>query len=404
MLRYRCMLCACLPVLFLFCVPAWTQGHGPTQKSSQEGLSSQEIFRRISPSVFIVESLNSEGDVLAFGSGVAVNLPVEGKRRASDAAPDVLVVTNKHVIYGAVAYRIRKGEKVWKANLVRLDQERDLCALQPETGWTAKPILVRRSSTVKVGERVYAIGAPEGLELTLSEGLVSGLREFENVRVIQTSAPISHGSSGGGLFDSEGRLIGITTFFLKEGQNLNFALPGEWILGLADETAAHFPATASGSQLEEAKKWSDKGFSAYLDEKYQEAVDAYKEAVRLDPEDSTAWFRLGEAQQELKRDEEAVKSFQQATRLKSDDPRPWERLALAYIRLRRYEEAIDAANHATLLDTDNVLPWASLTAAYLAAGKCTEAVDTSQTLLLLFPDNRNAQALSKKVRTTCKSQ
>ncbi len=173
---------------------------------------------------------------------------------------------------------------------------------------------------MKVGERAYAVGAPEGLELTLSEGLVSGLREVDDVRVIQTSAPISHGSSGGGLFDSEGRLIGVTTFFLKEGQNLNFALPGEWVLGLGEESAAHFLASASGSQLEEAKKWSDKGLSAYLNENYGEAVDSYKEAVRLDPEDSTAWFRLGEAQQELKRDEDAVKSFQQATRLKSDDP------------------------------------------------------------------------------------
>lgn len=397
------MLRVWLPLLLLFCAPAWTQGHGPTQKTTQERLSSQEVFRRVSPSVFIVESLNSKGDVLAFGSGVAVNLPIEGRRRASDAAPDVLVVTNKHVIYGAVAYRIRKGEKVWKANLVRLDQERDLCALQPETGWTAKPVPVRVSPNIRVGEHVYSIGAPEGLELTLSEGLVSGLRDFDNVHVIQTSAPISHGSSGGGLFDSEARLIGVTTFFLKQGQNLNFALPGEWILGLGDESAAHFPATASGSQLEDAKKWSDKGFRAYVNENYGEAADSYKEAVSLDPEDSTAWYRLGEVQQELKRDEEAVKSFQQAARLKSDDPRPWERLALAYIRLHRYEEAIDSANRATLLDTDSVLPWVSLTAAYLAAGKCMEALDTSQTMLSLFPDNGNALALSKKVRTRCKS-
>ena len=404
MMRHLLTPSVALALLLFLCVPAWTQERGPDRKGTPGELCAQEVFRRVSPSVFVVESLNTEGDVLAFGSGVAVNLPIEGKRRASDATPDVLVVTNKHVIYGAVAYRIRKGEKVWKANLVRLEQERDLCALQPETGWTTKPVPVRVSPNIRVGEHVYAIGAPEGLELTLSEGLVSGLRDFDNMRVIQTSAPISHGSSGGGLFDSEGRLIGITTFFLKKGQNLNFALPGEWILGLGDEAAAHFPATASGSQLEEAKKWSDKGFSAYLDEKYQEAVDAYKEAVRLDPEDSTAWFRLGEAQQELKWDEEAVKSFQQATRLKSDDPRPWERLALAYIRMHRYEEAIDAANHATLSDTDNVLPWASLTAAYLAAGKCKEAVDTSQTMLVLFPDNGNALALSKKVRTRCKSQ
>ncbi len=387
-------------------ISAWaqTKAQAPAQKEVNAALSPQEVFRRVSPSVFVVESLNSKGEVLASGSGVAVKIPRRGSQPAGNTTSDLVVVTNKHVIYSALAYRVRKGERAWKATLVRLDQGHDLCALEPETGWTAKDASVRASSTVKVGERAYAVGAPEGLELTLSEGLVSGLREVDGVRVIQTSAPISHGSSGGGLFDSEGRLIGVTTFFLKEGQNLNFALPGEWVLGLGDESAAHFPASASGSQLEEAKKWSDKGFSAYLHENYGEAVDSYKEAVRLDPEDSTAWFRLGEAQEELKRDEEAAKSFQQATRLKSDAPRPWERLALAYIRLRRYEEAIDAAQRAMLLDIDNVLPWASLTVAYLAAAKCTEAVNTSQTMLLLFPDNRNAQALSKKVRTTCKSQ
>jgi len=87
----------------------------------------------------------------------------------------------------------------------------------------------RASSSLAVGERVYAIGAPEGLELTLSEGVISGLRDFDGAHVIQTSAPVSPGSSGGGLFDAHGHLIGITTFSMKEGQNLNFALPTEWV-------------------------------------------------------------------------------------------------------------------------------------------------------------------------------
>ncbi len=382
---------------------AQAKARTPAQKQTNAVLSPQEVFSRVSPAVFVVEALNSKQEVLAFGSGVAVKIPAKTTQPGANTTSGLVVVTNKHVIYGAVAYRVRKGEKSWKVTLVRLDEGHDLCALEPEVGWTAKPIAVRLSSSVKVGERTYAIGAPEGLELTLSEGLVSGLREIDNVRVIQTTAPISHGSSGGGLFDSEGRLIGVTTFSLKQGQNLNFALPAEWILGLGDESAAPFPASASGSQMEQAKKWSDKGFSAYLSQDYGEAVESYMEAVRLDPADPAAWFRLGEAQQELKRDEEAINSFQQAARLKSDDPRPWERLALGYIRLRRYDEAIDSANHATLLDNDSVLSWASLTAAYLAARKCTEALDTSQTMLLLFPDDQNAQALSKKVQTRCKS-
>jgi S1-C subfamily serine protease len=390
MFRYCPTLRVGLPLLLLFCVPASAKGHGQTQNSTREGLSPQEVFRRVSPSVFVVESLNSEGDVLASGSGVAVNLPIKGKRSGSDAAPDVLVVTNKHVIYGAVAYRIWKGKKVWKANLVRLDQARDLCALQPEIGWSAKPVTVRVSPNIRVGEVVYAIGAPEGLELTLSEGLVSGLRDVDNMHVIQTTAAISHGSSGGGLFDSEGRLIGITAFFLEEGQNLNFALPGEWILGLGDEAAAHFPATASGSQLEEAKKWSDKGASAFDKSKYQEAIGAYEEAVRLDPNDAKLWYRLGEAQQALQEDGGALKSFQESMRLKDDDPLTLGKMVLSCIKLRKYDEAIDAANKILLLNSDNTSGWLALTAAYNAAGLYKEAIDSAQMLVVLDPESARA--------------
>jgi S1-C subfamily serine protease len=76
---------------------------------------------------------------------------------------------------------------------------------------------------------VYAIGTPQGLERTLSQGLVSAMRETSEGTVIQTSAPISPGSSGGGLFDTQGQLVGITTFQTKTGQNLNFAIPVDWL-------------------------------------------------------------------------------------------------------------------------------------------------------------------------------
>jgi len=84
-------------------------------------------------------------------------------------------------------------------------------------------------SSMKVGQRLYAIGAPQGLELSLSEGLVSGLRKDGDTTLIQTTAAISPGSSGGGLFDERGHLVGITTMFLKDSQALNFAVPAEMI-------------------------------------------------------------------------------------------------------------------------------------------------------------------------------
>src|SRR5476649_1726632 len=95
---------------------------------------------------------------------------------------------------------------------------------------------------MRPGARVYAIGAPEGLELSITEGLVSALRNIDGVRVFQSSAPISPGSSGGGLFDDQGNLIGITTFRIGEGQDLNFAVSSDNVrqLSLAEHRA---PAT-----------------------------------------------------------------------------------------------------------------------------------------------------------------
>src|SRR3989442_4897843 len=201
----------------------WSQSPPPPSPAARQtatAASPQELFRRLSPSVFIVEALDENGAVIVTGSGVAVTHDE--------------VVTNQHVIEDGVTWRIKRGSKTWPATLIHLDSDHDLGQLKAD-GLKAPPIPVRTSSTLAVGERVYAIGAPEGLELSLSEGLISGLRDFENSYLIQTSAAISHGSSGGGLFDAQGRLVGITTFFLKESQNLNFALPVEWVRALATQ-------------------------------------------------------------------------------------------------------------------------------------------------------------------------
>jgi len=228
--------------------------------------------------VFVVEALNEKGSVLAIGSAVTVE-------------PNQ-VVTNKHVIEDGVALRVKQGSKTWPATLTHLDPDHDLCRLRAE-GLKAPPVPVRLSSALAVGERVYAIGAPEGLELTLSEGLISGLREFEQVRLIQTSAAISPGSSGGGLFDAQGRLVGITTYFLKEGQNLNFALPGEWVQALAKHPLSAGGKTETDSATFSALAWFQLGNQAYDAGEYEKALGASQEALRLKPDYAEAWYNLG---------------------------------------------------------------------------------------------------------------
>jgi hypothetical protein len=96
---------------------------------------------------------------------------------------------------------------------------------------------MRAIDGIRTGERVYAVGTPRGLEATMSEGVVSSIRQTPDGPIIQTTAPISPGSSGGGLFDATGLLVGVTTFQLRDSQNLNFAVPTDFVKKLIE--AAH---------------------------------------------------------------------------------------------------------------------------------------------------------------------
>lgn len=179
-------------------------------------LEPDQLFQKVSPSVVTVVSLHdAEGKSFGFGSGVVI-------------APQT-VITNCHVLQKGKSILVKAGKEVSPAKLMHPDVKRDLCQLSvPEI--TAPAVEIGSVSRLRVGQRVYAIGNPRQLDLTLSDGIISGLRDIEDgAPLIQTTAPISPGSSGGGLFDSDGRLIGITTWQRRDSQNLNFAHPADWI-------------------------------------------------------------------------------------------------------------------------------------------------------------------------------
>ena len=113
------------------------------------------------------------------------------------------------------------------AMLAGKDENSDMCVLSSEDFYLAPIAAIRKFADLAVGETVYTVGTPVGLQQTLGVGIISGLRRYKGLMLIQTTAPISSGSSGGGLFDSNGNLIGITTFLLKDAQNLNFAIAAE---------------------------------------------------------------------------------------------------------------------------------------------------------------------------------
>jgi S1-C subfamily serine protease len=116
---------------------------------------------------------------------------------------------------------------VTPAALVGRNEKWDRCVLAIKESRLDPIKGIRGFDDLIVGEKVYTVGAPIGLERTLGEGIISGLRKLEAHKLIQTSAQISSGSSGGGLFDARGNLLGITTFLLRGAQNLNFAIAAE---------------------------------------------------------------------------------------------------------------------------------------------------------------------------------
>ncbi|QMU56493.1 MAG: trypsin-like serine protease [Candidatus Mycalebacterium zealandia] len=176
-----------------------------------------KVFKKASRSVVVVYVYDDEGKNTSQGSGVVI-----GKGE---------VVTNCHVIENGEKITVHtKTGQPKTATLFRADWEKDVCLLNVP-GLKSKKAKIRPSNSLKIGESVYAIGSPEGMDYSLSAGLVSQLRrdKKDSPPIIQTDASVSSGSSGGGLFDKKGNLVGIVSFVLEEAQNIGFATPVEWI-------------------------------------------------------------------------------------------------------------------------------------------------------------------------------
>ena len=200
--------------------------------------SAQEIFAAVAAGVVVVFALDEAGEQIGQGSGVVV-----GENE---------VVTNCHVVADARAVAVRqaadsRGRRTYlmDARMAARDEERDLCLLfvsELSKPPAAIPAAAGRARDLSIGEEVFAVGAPRGLDLSLTRGIVSQLRgDFgkKSAPLIQTDAAISPGSSGGGLFNEDGKLVGITTFKHsgEDSEGLSFAMPAEWVAALQAQAA-----------------------------------------------------------------------------------------------------------------------------------------------------------------------
>lgn len=174
----------------------------------------ERIFEENSSAVVVIITYNNEGRPICQGTGFIVR-------------HDGAIVTNYHVISNAADIKVKSGEKILEVEgLLYIDKENDIVILKVRA-YNLPVVILGDIKKTKIGEKVYVISSPRGFENTISEGILSGIREIKKPKgkFIQITAPVSEGSSGGPVFNKNGEVVGIITFLIKGAQNINFAIP-----------------------------------------------------------------------------------------------------------------------------------------------------------------------------------
>ena len=289
--------------------------------AQKSGDDAQQVFAKVLPSVVTVRVLDEQGEESSMGSGVVI-----GKE---------LVATNCHVVREATRLRVisQSGELV--GQWVSQDPLRDICILAV-AGLAAPQVSLRRSETLVVGEPVFAVGNPLGFGLAVSSGLVSVIDDREKPPQLIASVAISPGSSGGGLFDRAGQLIGITTAILGTGQNLNLVLSADGVDQLA---ASGKPPVALVAPPEPERRWELEASKLQMSGEWGKLEDLAKSWIAVQPSAANAQNYLGIAQQAMNRHAEAVVTLRHALDLDDHHRFSWLLYAKSLKALGRKAEA-----------------------------------------------------------------
>jgi S1-C subfamily serine protease len=277
-------------------------------------LSAEEIFARFAREILFL-TCNVSADEAKQASGVLVS-------------QDGFVVTNAHVVEGCrsitVTYMNGAVRRSYSPVLKYYDKLTDTAVLKlPEQGVEYLPIPAR---TARIGERVYSIGNPRGLEQSISEGIVSGYRQEGGASWIQHSAPISAGSSGGALLSSRGELLGINAFLITESQNLNFAVPAETLtrsLSAARARADNLEYPPTPHILPSPQVLFTNAANDQTGGRLDLAISEYQEFLRSYPDNpnvARAQYNIGENHYTQQRYDQAAHDFQKVIDSYPEDP------------------------------------------------------------------------------------
>jgi tetratricopeptide (TPR) repeat protein len=358
------------PRLFPFALILLVASFGRASVHADETLPN--LVKRVKPAVVAIATYDATGEALMTGSGFFLR---PGQ-----------VVTNLHVIRGAARAEIKtldgKG-KVFPVNgTLAVDEEGDLALLSidmPLANTTRSTELAK--DLPDEGETIFVIGNPLKLEGSVSDGIVSAVREVPNsYRIIQITAPISHGNSGSPVFNLKGQVLGVVTVKVTNGQNINLAIAAARVAELRAGKLQPLSELALKGKGDVAESLYRSGLDSLWLGNYDNAVGYFENAANKNPRRAETWVQVGYCKVKQGKSVEAIRAYQQALQLKPADPEIHNKLGDAYYYSGRLREAIESYTEAARLRPDWAETFYNLAIAYSESGNPSMAAQQARTL------------------------
>jgi tetratricopeptide (TPR) repeat protein len=341
---------------------------------AQESLPA--LVKRVKPAVVAISTYDASGEALMTGSGFFLR---PGQ-----------VVTNLHVIRGAVRAEIKtldgKGKIFQVSGTLALDEEGDLALLSVEMPVERARSTELASELPDEGEPIFVIGNPLKLEGSVSDGIVSAVREVPNsYRIIQITAPISHGNSGSPVFNLRGQVIGVVTVKVTNGQNINLAIAAARVGELRAGKLQPLSELGLKGKGDVAESLYRSGLDSLWLGNYDNAVGYFENAANKNPRRAEAWVQVGYCKVKQGKIQEAIRAYTQALQLKPADAEIHNKLGDAYYYSGRLREAIDSYSEAARLQPDSAETFYNLAIAYFESGNQSMAASQARMLQKLDP-------------------
>ena len=319
-----------------------------------------DLVKRLKPSVVAIATYDAQGESLMTGSGFFVR---PGQ-----------VVTNLHVMRGAQRCEVKtldgKGKVFPVAGLLAVDEEGDLALLSVDM----PPDHPRASELARVlpdeGEQILVIGNPLKLEGSVTDGIVSAVREVPNVgKIIQITAPISHGNSGSPVFNMKGEVVGVVTVKVTNGQNINLAIGAQRVAQLQPGQLRPMSRLLARERLGDVAESSYRtGLDSLWLGNYDNAIGYFETAANRNPRRADAWVQVGYCKVKQGKSGEAIRAYQHALELRPNSEEIHNKLGDAYYYAGRMNEAIASYKRAAVINPENADAHYNLAVAYAESG------------------------------------